>query len=161
MRIAEGQPCPLCEHRLSRTPLPAFSGDEQPLRVTLNAMPALQCATGHTYFVDPGFPLWLMQLLVDEKEAQLPAGEAKGFILKKYLCRECGGELAAKQDHRHAFRFDAAFGEEPGFEVELSMPVYKCPGCGKEQLHSLEEVRKLTPAALVHAYKGAGIKAPA
>ena len=35
---------------------------------------------------------------------------------------------------------------------------YHCTGCGKEQLHSLAELRKLTPAALVHAFQAAGIQ---
>lgn len=160
MHVAEGHPCPLCQQSLARKNLPAFSGDEDPLRVTLTGMPTLQCPTGHTYFTRPDFPLWLMRHLMDEDEATLPAGEAKGFILKHYVCRECGKNLAPKQDHRHAFHFDVAPDKAPAFGVELAMPVYKCTGCGKEQLHSVEEVRKLTPAALVHAFKAAAIKAP-
>lgn len=164
--IQAGKPCPLCAGRggesslLESRHLPDFSGDEAPLRMTLHAMPALQCKVGHTYFVKPDFPVWLMNHLVQEDEAKLPAGEAKGFLIKHYVCGECGKALAAKEDHRHAFRVPVAYPSADAFEVDLSMPVFKCTGCGKEQLHSLAEVRKLTPAALVHAFKGAGIKAP-
>ncbi len=41
--------------------------------------------------------------------------------------------------------------------VDLTMPVYRCSACGKEQLHSLKEIRKLTPEALAHAFQAADI----
>jgi hypothetical protein len=62
------------------------------------------------------------------------------------------------QDNRHSFHLTPGYEGQPRFRVEVSMPVFKCTGCGKEQVHSLAEVRKLTPAALVHAFKAAGIK---
>ena len=69
-------------------------------------------------------------------------------------------EHGARPDHRYSFWFDAAFEGGEAFAVELSMPVFRCAACGTEQLHSLERLRALTPAALVHAFKGAGIKPP-
>jgi DNA-directed RNA polymerase subunit RPC12/RpoP len=160
MKIAAGQPCPLCNRALVPGTLPEFSGDELPLSLAVRGMPILACEVPHRYFVNPEFPLWVMNHLVDEDEAKLPAGQAKGFLIKHYVCSECGKELAPKQDHRHSFHVPLKWKEGPEFEVILSMPVFKCTGCGQEQLHSLDEVRKLTPAALVHAFKGVGIKAP-
>jgi len=52
-------------------------------------------------------------------------------------------------------------GRAEPFDVELTMPVHRCPSCGHEQVHSLKEVRSRTPAALAHAFKGAAIAAPA
>jgi hypothetical protein len=158
--VKAGQPCPLCESPLGPRRLEPFSGDEGPLRITLQSMPSLGCATGHVYFVDPKFPLWLMNHLLEEDEPQLPAGEGKGFILKQYVCKACGAGLEPKEHHRHTFHVPLGYGDHASFSADLSMPVFRCTGCGKEQLHSLEEIRKLTPAALVHAFKGAGIKAP-
>jgi len=43
------------------------------------------------------------------------------------------------------------------FRVELSAPVYRCPSCSREQLHSLKEVRKRTPAALAQAFQAADL----
>jgi hypothetical protein len=40
------------------------------------------------------------------------------------------------------------------------MPVYKYTACGKEQLHSLKEIRKLTPTAMAHAFEAANIPPP-
>jgi len=158
--IAAGNPCPLCEHPLEGATLPEFSGDETPLRITLRAMPALRCPTGHVYFVHPKFPLWLMNRLVEEDSATLPAGRAKGFLVKHYLCKDCGRDLAPKQDHLQGFPVELQYEKSPAFRAEITMPVFKCTACGAEQLRLLDEVRKLMPAALVHAFKGAGIKAP-
>lgn len=158
--VAPGKPCPLCEAPLKHRRLPTFCGDEAPLRITLHGMPALSCDKPHVYFVKRDFALWLMNRLVEEDEATLPAGNATGLIFKSYLCRDCGKPLSPKRDHVHAFDLEVTYPGEPGFRVEISMPVFRCTGCDKEQIHSLAEVRKLTPAALVHAFKAAGIKAP-
>ena len=160
MKVAAGLPCPLCEAPLAQARLPHFSGDEAPLRVTLRAMPALQCPTGHTYFVKRGFPLWLTNHLVGNDEPGLPSARSSGWLLRKYACAQCGASLGARPDHRYSFWFDVAFEAGDAFAVELSMPVFRCAACGTEQLHSIERLRALTPAALVHAFKGAGIKPP-
>lgn len=160
MKVAAGRPCPLCEAPLAPARLPHFSGDEAPLRVTLRAMPALQCATHHTYFVKPSFPLWLTQHLVTRDEAGLPTARSSGRFFRSYACAACGAKLAARPDHRYSFWFDLAFEGEAPFAVEITMPVFRCAGCGVEQIDSLDRLRALTPAALVHAFKGAGIKPP-
>jgi hypothetical protein len=156
---ASAKPCPACASPLKHTTLPLIAGNEPPLRLTVHGMPALACARAHVYFVKPDFALWLMNHLVDEDEATLPAGDATGLLFKAYLCHDCGKPLSAKPDHVHAFNLPLAYAGEPEFRVEVAMPVFRCDACGKEQIHSLGEVRKLTPAALVDAFKGAGIKA--
>ena len=157
--VAPGKRCPQCDSPLQHRILGSFSGDEAPLRITIHGMPALACDKPHLYFIDPEFPLWLMNHLVDEDEATLPAGDKTGLIFKAYLCHDCGKPLSPKRDHVHAFNLKLAYAGEPEFQVEIAMPVFRCPGCGKEQMHSLGEIRKLTPAALVHGFRGAGIRA--
>lgn len=80
--------------------------------------------------------------------------------MKKYLCESCGQALEPKPDHRHTFSINIKLENLDPFGVDLSMPVYKCSACGKEQLHSLKEVRKLTPAAMAHAFEAADIPPP-
>lgn len=159
MQVAAGKPCPLCENPLERRALAAVSGDESPLRLTLRGMPVLRCVNGHTYFSKHALPIWLLRRLVDEDVDALPAGEPQGLLFRKYRCA-CGERLATRQERVHSFRIDMSYAEEPAFAVELAMPVFKCAACGKEQVRSREEVRKVAPAALVHAFKAAGIKAP-
>lgn len=158
--IAEGQACPLCTQPLGRSTLGEFCGDESPLRITLSGMPALRCTAGHTYFAKRDFPMWLMRHLVDEDAATIPGGIAKGMLFRKHACGACGGELAARQERVHDFGFRLAHPGTEAFDVRLTMPVFRCAACGKEQVRSAEEVKKLAPAALVHAFKAAGIKAP-
>ena len=43
------------------------------------------------------------------------------------------------------------------FRVALTAPVYRCPACARDQVHSLNEVRKRTPEALTHVFQAAGI----
>jgi hypothetical protein len=158
--VALGKPCPLCEAPLQHRILPPFSGDEAPLRITLHGMPVLSCDKPHVYFVKRDFALWLMNHLVAEDEATVPAGNPTGLIFKSYLCHDCGKALSPKRDHIHGFQVPCSYEGQAEFRAEVSMPVFRCTGCGKEQVHSLAEVRKLTPSALVHAFKAAGIKAP-
>ena len=41
--------------------------------------------------------------------------------------------------------------------IDVTMPVYRCRGCGKPQLRSRKEIRSHAPAALVRALGSAGI----
>ena len=166
MKLSAGTPCPLCsdarthDSLLEMRGLARFSGDEAPLRLVLGAMPVLQCRAGHRYFVKREFPLWLMDTLTGPEAAKLPAGHAAGMLFRRYRCGDCGQPLGRKQGEALTFEVALAFGEAPPFTVALQMPVFACRGCGKAQLRSREELRALLPAALVHAFKEAGIKAP-
>lgn len=48
--------------------------------------------------------------------------------------------------------------DQPDLRIDLTAAIYHCTGCGKEQLHSFAELRKLTPTALVRAFQAAGIQ---
>lgn len=52
---------------------------------------------------------------------------------------------------------DVALVDFEPFRVELTVPVYRCKKCSREQLHSLKEVRSRTPEALAQAFRAAGI----
>lgn len=135
-------------------------GEADPLRIRLKDFPLLSCEQGHRQFVRPRFAAELLEHLTQQDEPELPSGEKKGFIMKHYLCESCGAELEAKPDHRHTFAIDIKLDELDSFGVELSMPVYKCTSCAREQIHSLDEVRKLTPKALAQAFDAAEIPPP-
>jgi len=149
--------CSTCHGATELKHLDNISGEEKDLSVTLKGLPVLVCEGGHKQFLRAGFALELLNHLVEEDEPQLPAGEAKGLLFKHFKCATCGHELLAKPDHRHTFTLELSLPDTAQFRVDLTSPVYKCGGCGREQLHSLKEVRKLTPEALVHAFKSAGI----
>jgi DNA-directed RNA polymerase subunit RPC12/RpoP len=155
-----GSPCPLCEAPLAAMQIREASGDEAPMRVTLQGLPILACPAPHRYFVGQGFPIWLLNALVDGELAKVPAGTEKGLLFKKYACGACGAVLPAAGGEPRTFTSSLAWKETPGFTVDVSVPVYRCAQCGREQARSAAELAKLLPAALVHAFKAAGLKAP-
>ncbi len=152
--------CNRCHADTEITIVNFADGEADPLRIRLKDLPLRACPEGHRQFVRPDFPAELLHHLTEEDEPALPAGEEKGLFIKKYLCESCGEALDPKPDHRHTFSLDIELDDLAPFGVDLSMPVYKCPACGREQLHSLKEVRKLTPAAMAHAFEAADIPPP-
>jgi len=150
--------CNQCRQPTSFEVLGPVSGDEKQLTVTLRGMPVLVCPNGHRQFAHGKFAMQLLMHLTEEDEPNLPTGNEKGVLLfKHFLCADCGSELQPKEDHRHTFSIDVALADQPKFDIDLTMPVYRCSRCAKEQLHSLKEIRARTPGALVSAFRAAGI----
>ncbi len=151
--------CRTCHTETGPRVLDSLTGEDKALKVTLLGLSVLSCANGHLQFTRAELPLELLTHLVDEAEPTLPAGEETGVLMfKHFLCQSCGRELQPKPDHRHSFSFAPRLADQPGLRVELTMPVYRCSACDREQLHSLKELRRLTPAALAHAFQAAGIQ---
>ena len=152
--------CNRCHAETEITVINAADGEAEPLRIRLKGLPLRTCPEGHRQFVRPQFAAELLSHLTEQDEPELPAGREKGLIMKKYLCESCGESLEPKPDHQHTFSIDIELEDLEPFGVDLTMPVYRCSACGKEQLHSLKEVRKLTPAAMAHAFEAAEIPPP-
>jgi hypothetical protein len=146
--------CPRCSDAVQQKALGKLSSEDGPVKLTVEGMPAAVCAKNHASPVDGNFMLWLIQAL-KEREAALPAGTEQGMIFKKYLCA-CGKELPAKSDRRQAFSQDLAYEGYPAFRAEIEAPVYRCSGCGKEQLRSANDVRKHTSMAIAGLNDAAG-----
>jgi predicted RNA-binding Zn-ribbon protein involved in translation (DUF1610 family) len=146
--------CAMCRGATQLAAIGELVVEEGPLKLKVDGMPAAKCAKGHATPVHQDFLLWLLGGL-RERQAGLPAAEAKGLLMKKYVCA-CGKELPAKTESRRGFPFDFAYEGTPAFKVELDMPVYKCPGCGKEQLRSADELRKAVTTAMVDVCDRAG-----
>mgnify|MGYP001099810393 FL=1 len=158
--IHAGAPCPLCEAPLAAIRIHEAAGDEAPLRLTLRDLPVLGCPAPHRYFVGQGFPIWLLNALVDGELAKIPSGVEKGLLFRKCACGGCGAVLPAAGGEPRTFSSSLAWKETPGFTVDVTVPVFRCAGCGREQARSGAELANLLPAALVHAFKAAGLKAP-
>lgn len=148
------QSCPRCSGGVEQTTLGVISVEAAPLRLTVEDMPAAGCAKNHTAPVDNDFMLWLSQEL-KRREAALPAGEEQGRLFTKFLCA-CGKELAAQPGRKRTFPLDLAYDGYPGFSAAVEMPVYKCSGCGKEQLRSVKEAQKYTLHAIAVLNDAAG-----
>lgn len=151
--------CPLCKSETASAKLTSLSGEDAPLAVTVRGMPVLECAQGHRLFPVADFPLLLLDHLLEQDEPKLPVSRSKGLVFKHYSCSSCGTELAAKDERPHTFHFDVELPELASFGVDLKLPVSRCVRCGREQLHSLKELKAHTPAALAHAFKAAQLAA--
>jgi len=150
--------CPICKSETAPSALAAVSGEEAAVALTVKGLPVLECTQGHRSFPHPDFPLLLLDHLLEQDAPALPASKAEGLLFKHYRCAGCGAELG-KDTAAHTFRVDIALADLPPFEVDLTVPAHRCGQCGREQLHSLKDVRSNTPAALAHAFKAAQLAA--
>jgi len=146
--------CGRCSAPLELKTVDRLSVEDKPLVLSVLGMPVAKCAKGHAAPVHRDFMLWLIRELKG-LESSIPAASEQGMLFKKYLCA-CGRELESRPGGGKAFAFDLAFEGAPKFRVELGMPVYRCSGCGKEQLRSLKELRQATPVAIAGLNDAAG-----
>lgn len=149
--------CIRCRGETKPTVLKSAASESNSLALRIERMPVLTCPEGHRQFVTADFPRWLVEHLMDEDEAKLPSGREEGMLFKHYRCGKCGTDLAKEPERRETFGFDVALLDLEPFRIELTAPVYKCPKCSQEQLHSLKEVRSHTPQVLGEAFRAAEI----
>ena len=147
--------CARCSGACELKTLPSVSGEDGPLKLTLLEMPVFACAKNHKAPVHRDFMLWLIQQ-IRAREAQIAAGKEEGMIFKKHLCGACGKELAPKSERRQAFPYELKYEDLAPFKLEIEMPLYKCTGCGKEQIRSTKDLHGHVPAAMVGINDGAG-----
>lgn len=147
--------CRTCNGPVELNTLAPTSAENGPLKVTAKGMPIAQCRHAHKQPVDDDFMLWLIHEL-KEREASLPVGKAQGLLFKKYLCGACGKELAASPERRQGFPLELVYEGAPAFRVELELPVYKCTGCGRDQVHSLQTMQGRTSRAIALFNDAAG-----
>ena len=147
--------CARCSNSCELKTLPAVAGEDGPLKLTLLDMPAFSCAKGHQAPVHGDFMLWLIRE-VRAREPQIAAGRDEGMIFKKHLCGGCGKELASKPERREAFAYELKYEELAPFRLQIEMPLYKCAGCGREQIRSTRELHGRVPGAMVGINDEAG-----
>ena len=131
--------CAKCSDPCELKTLPSVTGLDGPLQLTVLEMPVFACAKKHKVPVHRDFMLWMIGE-IRAREAQIAAGKEQGMVFKKYLCGECGKELASKSDHRQVFPYELKYEGLAPFKIEVEMPLHKCTGCGKEQLRSTKQL---------------------
>ena len=155
--MTEASPrCYLCGRATSMQVLESVSGEETPLTLTLQGLPILVCKNGHRQFAHAKFAMKVFQHLANDG-AKLPISNEAGRWFKRPVCADCGASLENNSSHVRTFRVDVPLAEATKFGIDLTMPVFRCRGCGKEQLRSRKELQGRAPAALVRALRAAGI----
>lgn len=146
--------CARCSGACELRTLASVSGEDGPLKITLLELPVFACAKNHKAPVHRDFVLWLIQE-IRAREPQIATGKEEGMILKKHLCGECGKPLASKPERRQAFAYELKYEDLAPFKLQLEMPLYKCTGCGKEQIRSTKDLHGHVPSAMVGINDGA------
>ncbi len=125
--------CGRCQGALALAVLEPFSGEDSGVRMSVDRLPALQCAEGHRRFLAPDFPNQLMNaLLGGEPLAPLPAAAEKGLLRKRAHCARCGQPLeSALAGEVEAVRVLELKDSSP-FEVRVAAPRFRCAACGAE-----------------------------
>jgi len=149
--------CKQCDTSMRQESLGFVAGEEGVLKISVADFPALVCERGHRQFVSRDFPMQFLEQVASDNRTGLPKGKKLGLLFKKYQCGKCG-EVLAKDSESRPFGFDVQLADLPKMRVEFTVPVYKCPSCGLEQLRANDEIVGLVPAALAHAFQSAGIK---
>ena len=147
--------CARCSGACALKTLPSVSAQDGPLKLTLLDLPVFACAKNHHAPVHRDFMIWLIQQ-ARARESEIAAGKEEGMIFKKHLCGGCGKDLAAKPERRQAFPYELRYEELAPFRLQVEMPLYKCSGCGKEQIRSTKDLHSHVPSAMVGVNDDAG-----
>ena len=152
------KPCRECGSATKVTTLGSFRGEEGTVAVIVNGMPALVCAKDHKRFLYPDFVTRLMDLVADpEQVAPQPPAVKRGLFKKRYHCSGCDAELPAVPTGKSERGLDAIFKNAAPFKVVVQVALYKCDGCGREQVLSNEDVAGSAFKAVAHGFRAADV----
>jgi hypothetical protein len=149
--------CYQCRGTTSMEVLGPVSGEEAPLSMTVHGLPVRVCEQGHRQFAYSKVALQRLLRLGEDGGSNWPIGAERGRLFKRAACPDCGSGLEKVASRRRTFHVETQLSDAPPFGIDVTMPVYRCRGCGKEVLRSRQEIRGLAPAALVQALRMAGI----
>lgn len=150
--------CPRCQQAMQPADVPAVSGKDGDISVTLDSLPALICPQGHKRFSSAGFPATLLEALVDEAERHMKPCAESGLLFKRSVCAACREPLPAGGEATSA-RLTVALKDGPTLAVEVTAPTVSCSKCGTTQLGNAHVLDRGIPAALVRAFESAAIHA--
>ena len=152
------KPCKACGGEMKVGTLGSFRGEEGQVAVTVNGMPALVCAQNHQRFLYPDFVTRLMDFVAEpDKIAPQPPAVKRGLLKKHYHCSGCDAELPAAPTGKSECVLDASFKNAAPFKVVVQVALYKCEGCGREQVLSNEEVAGSAFKAVAHGFRAADV----
>ena len=154
------KPCKECGSETTVTTLGSFSGEEGPITVTVDGMPALVCAQNHKRFLYAEFVPTLVDFIADpEKIAPQPPAVKRGLLKKHYHCSGCGAELPADSTKKSERALDAIFKKAAPFKVVVRIALYECERCGREQVRSNDELADSAFKAIAHGFRAVDIHA--
>lgn len=152
------KPCKACGGETKVVTLETFRGEEGPVAVTVEGMPALACANGHKRFLYPEFVARLMDTVADADQiAPQPPATRRGLLKKRYHCGRCDAELPAAPTGRSERQLDVSLKNAAAFKVAVQVAVHRCAGCGHEQVYSNDEIAGSALKAMTHGFRAADV----
>ena len=149
--------CTQCDGEMRLTLLGPIEGQEHGLHMKIEGLPALQCANGHTRFVEAGFPgKFLDRLLAEPQLVPLDSARMKGLLRRRYCCPACREVL----DPHGSGRIEAERSivlEGVRFGVHVDLPSYRCPSCAHECVEPPDAMLSDLMNASARAFKAAAI----
>ena len=158
--MGTSKPCKECGSETNVAMLGSFHGEEGPVSVVVDGMPALVCAKGHKRFLYPDFIAQLMDFVADPEEvAPQPPAVRRGLFKKHYHCSGCDAELPAAPTGTAERVREASFKNAAPFKVVVRVALHQCAGCGREQILSNEEMAQSAFKAIAHGFRAADVHA--
>ena len=151
--------CKECGADARVTTLGSFRGAHGEVALMVSGMPAQVCANGHKRYLYSGFPGALAKFVGEgERIAPQPPAKKRGFFSKRYHCHECDAELPAVAEKKSDLTLDASLKDASPFKVIVQIALYKCDGCGREQVLSNEDAAASAVLALENGLKAEGVE---
>lgn len=153
----DSQRCYQCEAPTATEILGPLCGTQEPFILTVHGLPVAVCTNGHRQFAQSRLALQRLLHLGDAADGALPMSVERGRIFKRVMCPACNVALERPSRERETFHVEMQVGAAPAFGIDLTMPVCRCPRCGKAHARSRKEIRGGAPGALLDALRAAGI----
>jgi len=149
--------CKLCHGEMALRSLDPMAGEEHGVRMSIEGMPAMQCAQGHKRFVAPDFAVKRMQALVaEDKLVPLDVAAEKGLLRKQYCCPACGQALegGGSVEAKRVLQLNGL----EAFGVQVELPKLRCPSCGRESVPPEKAMVDDLMKASANAFRSAAVE---
>lgn len=152
------QVCRQCNAAVEPLRLGRVDGEDSGIHIWLEGLPAIECANHHKRFPSAEFPLKFIETMLksDELITAEPSVE-KGLFRKHAHCPDCGQQLPEQSSSASAHQVRVDMDEFDAVAVELAVPLFKCPGCGKESTLAKKGVERGVMQAVANAFRSANI----
>jgi hypothetical protein len=156
--MSESHVCRQCSADTHVTRLPHVEGSEQEVRVAIDGLSVYECERGHKRLLTPDFAIRFIEALLASDEVPPAKPATKKGLFKKHLhCADCGAELPEQGGQDEVGRSTVDLADAEPVQVEVHVPVYRCPSCQKASTLPEDMVHREVMSAVAAAFQTAGI----
>jgi len=150
--------CRQCSAEAHLTRIPHVEGEDHDVKVAIDGLAVYECEHGHKRLLTPDFPNRFIEALLASKEVPPAKPANKKGLFKKHLhCADCGAELPESDSVDGVAHSKVDLADAGPVEVEVHVPVYRCPSCHKAATLPEDLVQREVMGAVAAAFQTAGI----